>query len=430
MAGANTGSARTPAPSWEKELRADLKRELGPGWSVGLQSGRTKVTRRYGDGTRSSVMLDIPWTLGNKRLIANAVARLHQLMFERGLSLNEAHQISIAADSPAHLAGDPEAIDWPAVAEAFLATRADRRKPTRLQLQRRVRLALETLQTRPRPRDGRTLMRAFAAQHFDQCPPGGNGRKRNLGDVAAFLNYAVDRAGADARWRPLRGEELQELIGSKDDGAMESSTPPVKPEQLARLLDAIEADGRTDLLVAIGLVGLYGLRPAELAAMRIEGGRLYIGGGVKRNARTLRGQKKGERLVLPLDIPGREGEGAAILDLYASGQAQLPAPIRTAIASGEFKRVGNAFRKLLDAIPAWQSILKETPGIVPYSLRHGYAWRAHKAYARALSIRDISALMGHNPATHHRHYGRWTDEAGLIDAVESLIRLAPREVNA
>jgi hypothetical protein len=25
--------------------------------------------------------------------------------------------------------------------------------------------------------------------------------------------------------------------------------------------------------------------------------------------------------------------------------------------------------------------------------------------------------MGHNPATHHRHYGKWTDETGLIEAV-------------
>jgi hypothetical protein len=26
-------------------------------------------------------------------------------------------------------------------------------------------------------------------------------------------------------------------------------------------------------------------------------------------------------------------------------------------------------------------------------------------------------MMGHNPTTHHRHYGKWTDEAGLEEAV-------------
>ncbi|EDY39130.1 putative phage integrase [Cyanobium sp. PCC 7001] len=36
-----------------------------------------------------------------------------------------------------------------------------------------------------------------------------------------------------------------------------------------------------------------------------------------------------------------------------------------------------------------------------------------------------AALMGHSPATHHRHYGRWTDEAGLLDAVHSLTGRVP-----
>ncbi len=58
-----------------------------------------------------------------------------------------------------------------------------------------------------------------------------------------------------------------------------------------------------------------------------------------------------------------------------------------------------------------------TPGLTPYSLRHGYAWRGHKAYARPIPVRDLAALMGHNPATHHRHYGKWTDEAWLEEAV-------------
>lgn len=53
----------------------------------------------------------------------------------------------------------------------------------------------------------------------------------------------------------------------------------------------------------------------------------------------------------------------------------------------------------------------------PYSLGHRYAWRGHKAYARSIPVRDLAALMGHNPATHHRHYGKWTDEAGLEEAV-------------
>jgi len=28
--------------------------------------------------------------------------------------------------------------------------------------------------------------------------------------------------------------------------------------------------------------------------------------------------------------------------------------------------------------------------------------------------------MGHDPSTHHKHYGKWTDEDGLLEAVANL----------
>jgi len=402
--------------AWDTLLRRQLKLEHGPGWSISEQSGRTKLTRRHPDGNRSSVMLEITWTASSSSKINAGVARLRQLMEERHLSLVEAHKLSTA---PAASSDPTVGINWAAVAEAFLATRSDRRATTLRDLTTRVRNALLTLEVKPRPRDGRSLMRAYAAQHFAKCPAGGQGRKRHLGDVAAFLTYAVDRAGAEACWYPLEGEELEELIATADNGASEALTPPIKPEQLAALLDALDADGKPELQLAVALVGLFGLRPAELAALRVEDGRLKVGGGVKRNKRTMK-QAKPDRLVLPLDIPGREGEGARALHLYASGLVKLPKPVLTAIATGEFKPVGDAFRQLLDRYPLWQSMVKATKGLTPYSLRHGYAWRGHKAYARSLPVRDLAALMGHDPSTHHKHYGKWTDEDGLLEAVANL----------
>jgi len=37
-----------------------------------------------------------------------------------------------------------------------------------------------------------------------------------------------------------------------------------------------------------------------------------------------------------------------------------------------------------------------------------------------MAIRDAAALMGHTPNTHQNYYGRWTDEAGLKEAVARL----------
>ena len=46
----------------------------------------------------------------------------------------------------------------------------------------------------------------------------------------------------------------------------------------------------------------------------------------------------------------------------------------------------------------------------PYSLQHGYAYRGALA---GIPLRQLAASMGHDVRTHMKHYGQWTDEAGL-----------------
>jgi len=413
-----------PKPdTWDQLLRKQIKLEHGRGWSVSPQSGKAKLTRRYPDGTRSSVTLAIPWAASSGSAINTSVARLRQLMEERGLGLQETHALTGLAEANA---GEADGLNWRRVADQFLESRSDRRAATLGGLRFRVSNVLATLSKKPRPRDGRSLMRAYAAQHFAKCPPGGKGRKAHLGDVAALLDFAVTRCGAEACWKPLEGEQLRELIGAAERASGEELTRPIKPGQLAALLDALRDEGKAELQLAVGLVGLFGLRPAELAVIRVdEEGRLRVGAQVKRNRWSM-SRPKSERLVLPLDIPGREGEGARFLQLYASGLVKLPARILTTIERGEFKPVGEAFRKLLERNPFWQSLVAASPGLTPYSLRHGYAWRGHKSYAHSLSVRDLAALMGHTPVVHLQHYGKWTDEAGLIEAVTRLTNSAER----
>jgi hypothetical protein len=50
------------SPRWVITLRDAIKREHGLGWSVREMSGRIQLTRRFDDGTRSSVTLDLPWS--------------------------------------------------------------------------------------------------------------------------------------------------------------------------------------------------------------------------------------------------------------------------------------------------------------------------------------------------------------------------------
>lgn len=410
---------------WDHDLRRQLKREHGAGWSVGEQSGRVKLTHRYEDGSRSSVMLDIPWSVSSATAIANEIAVIRKRMDEAGIGLREAHDRSATTDE--RLTGHGVivgTVDWDNVALKFFEKKKGNRKNTTRPTTVRINNALATLRSKPKPTDGGSLMRAYAAAHFDRCPPGGVGRRRHLGDIAALLRFAVERCGAPRRWLPPSDDVLEELIDVSDRSDGDELTPPVKPDALARILDQIWDSGDQGLWMAVALVGCFGLRPAELAVLSIEDGELRVGGSVKRNERSKRRSAQPKsRLVLALEIPGRD-DGKQALTLLRSG-VEFPLQLATQIAKAKqgedvLKAVGGKFARYLNKVPAWQELTAEVPGLTPYSLRHGYAWRAHKAYGRPLSVRDTAALMGHSPQTHHKHYGKWTDESGLRDAVQSL----------
>ena len=410
-----------PAQAWEKTLRKQIKDNHGFGWNVIAQSGKTKLTRFYEDGTKSAKTLPIEWKSTNSVAILNAVTRVRELVESRNISLAEAVRLDTEALAvPEEHSGTADQ-GWPAVVEEYLATKEGRRSSTLADLKTRLNRALVCLESRPKPRDSRTLFKRFAELHFAGMPSGGQGRKRNLGDVAAFLTYAVQKAGAPQRWLPPEKAYINELVGVAATSTEERLTPPVKPEELASLLDQMEADGRHDLRLATGLIALFGLRPAELAVLTVKGDKLYCG-HVKRNAATLAQKAKPPRRCLPLDIVGREGEGKRLLQLYSSGLVKLPMAVANEISKveekGTFQQVGHAFGQLLKRYEPWRNLVRRNPDITPYSLRHSWAWRCHVCSNNALHVRQAAVLMGHTVVVHLKNYGTWVDEASLEAAVE------------
>ena len=81
----------TKQGTWEHDLRRQIKREHGTGWSLYPQSKGTKLTRRYEDGKKYSVMLEIEWAVGSATAIANEVGVLAARIREQNISLSEAH---------------------------------------------------------------------------------------------------------------------------------------------------------------------------------------------------------------------------------------------------------------------------------------------------------------------------------------------------
>ena len=426
---------------WEAAMRATNKAANGKNWTVRQLKHRAQVTQKLETGRKPSVLTEIPWQPDKATEILNAVQEIRAFV-EKGNSIQEANELRLKALGKA--SGKAPALrefDWSAAADDFLASMDSRRGGTLDDLKIRVRRFKLVLKSRPTPNDGPSLMRAYARCFFDEVypadhrkagqlkmPPGKDGRRRNLRDVARILRHGVEELGAPERWMPLPPKKMSALVGSAvTETVTKAKTIPVLPEDFEALLDNLEADGKLDLWLAVGLIGLFGLRPAELAVMRLdEDGRLFVGGQVKRDATAIeQGTEKPERLVKALDLNGREGLGKRMAMLWNNGRGQikLPLAIRNEIAKVEerntFKEVGAAFRQLLKRYRYWKILVKKTPGLKSYSLRHGWAWRAHKNSDKQLHYSQAAALMGHATRVHLDYYSSWVNDEELEKAVEA-----------
>jgi len=82
---------------WVHTLRRALKAEHGHGWSVREQSGKVQLTRRFEDGTLSSVVLKIAWNAGCISRVIERVSTIRERMEAQKLTLANAHELHYGA---------------------------------------------------------------------------------------------------------------------------------------------------------------------------------------------------------------------------------------------------------------------------------------------------------------------------------------------
>lgn len=398
MAQAKHKTPRTE--EWILSLRRMLRATYGSVWSVRGINGRTQLTLRYDDGTRSAVVTETPWAGPSSAAILDMVRQLHPLVMDRHLPLAEALKRATRTAS----SSGAGAIDWPELVAAFQAHKLESgavsERTWRRMYQPSMARVIAAMAKRPAPRDGKALLAAVAKAQG--LPPGSRGRQVALQQVAGLLRFAVEEAGVSDRWSPPTS--LRTLAGQ----ALERREPaaPIKDSELVSLLAGIE-DPRTRLAVA--LIGCFGLRPWEAWHCRPDRGKLQI----LKGKRTAAGISK-PGTVTGLDPAGRPGLSAETLaQLQEHGAGGLPP------APGEHGLEAHTLYNHLQREPAWKALLETAAAdgrkLTPYSLRHGFALRAHEEFG--LSPRVAAALMRHTVAVHNDAYGQWTDAGTVEEAI-------------
>jgi len=405
------------AATWETNIRRLVRDAHGQGWSLrGKGEGTTQITRRWSDGGRSSATVPIPWERGAGPALLATIERLERMTAPKaaggqGLPLAKAAGLIAIEDGTTKAAAiRAGAVDWPAAAERFRHHRVvvtGEVSVTTWQTQHRLYVNQTlALLAKPRgPRDAESLLTALIKAH--PTAPGCTGRRTRLATAAGLLRFAVQRCGAAEQWLPPA--DLSPWVGKRRD--RKSDGVPLLDDQALRIYRAI---GDPGWRLAWGLLVVFGLRPAELDHCRPEGGALRVG-GVKRNAA---GGAAASRLVHALDPEGFPGMGATLLALLAErGPAALPP--RLAVA----RRSTTIQKHLRRWVPEWEELVKDAEAagqghLTIYSCRHGYAFRGTQL---GLDHRTLSKLMGHTPAVHLRHYGRWSSDESVAAAVAAAL---------
>jgi hypothetical protein len=398
---------------WVSTLRASLKQEHGFGWGIREKQGKVQLTRRFEDGSRSSVTLSVSWDSRCLSEVMGLVNEIRQRMEAHQMGLGEAYKLIHSPDRKTR-----KQLNWPEAVERFHQHKVKVSGQTTDETFRRMyRPALgemlEIMEGKPRPTSGQELLAAICRR--DGNKPGTRWRRIKLQNTAQFLKFAVKDLGAPDRWLPPT--DLSSMIGERDASTAPEASIPLKDEQVVRVLGDIKDQRWRD---AVALIACFGLRPVELLHCRPQGKYLYV----SYRKRTARGMTEpGE--VIGLDPEGMEGESARLLEAMKSGAFQLP-PLRSIQSE-----VAESLSQHLGRKPSWRLLKEEVRAkggkLTPYSFRHGYALRAHERYR--YSVRVTAKLMRHSVETHCRHYGSWVDREILESAYEASVAKTSRSIS-
>ena len=402
--------------NWVELTRQQIKARHGFGWSIqGIEKQNkviTKIVYRFSNGQRSTVITDIEWNTNNSKKIQDLIIEFETLMNERHVDLKKAYELIIGNK----VFSDKKKINWEALVDQFVnEERGNRRETTKGDLRLRMKRALQALNTKPLPRTGEQLFKNYADLFFNRnMPKGGVGRKRNMGDLRAFLNWTVlEKKYLGIEWLPLTSKQYSKYVGSVPKGKKKREVrQPITTAHIEMLLEALKRENQHGTRAICILSAVYGIRISEIAGMKIKNGIVEIT-TLKQNEKTMN-EEPHTRIVHALNLPNLPKEGEKIVADLESGKITFPDPIKRALAKSNddkgYKLIGESFGKMINRFWFWKKLKEENPDYVPYGFRHSFAWRGSMEVVPTIPLRVLADLMGHDLQTHLQYYGCWSND--------------------
>jgi len=375
---------------WEKDFRAALKLKVGKGWNVVNSRGivRLLVGQKPNIVTLST---HYKWSEDAWLDAFNRVVVIHEIYTEsKGkIDLKTAYAIASSASSTA-------TYNWAEALDSYklFKTRVSEAtwKSKHLPV---LHIALTALNKKKQPKNGEQLCEIA----LSKWKKGTTQRRHMRLAIYSFLNYVVQRQDFPSKWLPPAITDDEIVTKTKRVGF------PLSDSQIIRLVDSIN---NPRWRFAVQLMATYGLRPEDLAHLhtRNNGKELWS------DYRKSKGGKKGEttepRQLFPLFIEDIDG---TLINWNLMQRVHIKEELPPLNDKGG---IGQAIGRFLRDSKVWQQLkqeaLAEKQQLVPYSLRHRYAYIGHnrpKADGTYRAPKQIADAMGHTLDVHLQSYARF-----------------------
>ncbi|MFM6180915.1 MAG: hypothetical protein ACKPA8_05240, partial [Dolichospermum sp.] len=170
--------------AWVTLVRRTIKQSVGRGWTIREKRGKIDLSRRFDDGTRSTVILDLPWTASSVSPLLSLLKEISERMDKQSMGLKEPYAVlhqpqTVNTDKP----------NWDELFRQFkeykVTSTGDTKATTFERMyQPEIRRLRTVLTERPAPRHAKEVLSRLR-DHYGGAP-GRRGRKQRIQYAAQF----------------------------------------------------------------------------------------------------------------------------------------------------------------------------------------------------------------------------------------------------